>query len=75
MAIVMLCCQWKKKEMLGLCDEVRFFYKQTKTFHPDRNSAPLFYQVLYLSTNVTIFPKLSESFRLGIIDEVVLITL
>jgi hypothetical protein len=35
----------EKKEMLGLYGQVRFFYKQAKTFHPDRNSAVLFYQV------------------------------
>jgi hypothetical protein len=45
MAIVMLCCQLKKKEMPGLYGQLRFFYKQAKTFHPDRNSALLFYQV------------------------------
>jgi hypothetical protein len=34
-----------EKEMLGLYVEVCFFYKQQKTFHPDRNSMRLLYQV------------------------------
>jgi hypothetical protein len=74
LAIVMLCCQLKKKE-LRYFFRVLFYRQENVSCRQQRHivCALLFYQVHYFGANQKVFAELLKLLRLVTFDEVVLL--